>query len=94
MSYQKIFSALLFVLGFSAFLGACKKDDPTGDAGLTAAQPVYTEIRDIDGDGEPELIIAFDRQDILRLEKDEVILEGRFSDTDTYFETDGFQVQR
>lgn len=94
MNYSKIISAALFALGFSAFLGACKNDNPAGNDELTSARPVYTEVRDIDGDGEPELIIAFDRKDIINLEKDEVVLEGRFSDTDTHFETDGFHVQR
>ncbi len=94
MNRSKSISILLCSLFFAVFFGACQKDDAVGENKLNSIQPVSTELRDIDGDGLPEVILAFDRKDILRLEEPNVVLSGRFSDTDTHFETDRFSVQQ
>jgi hypothetical protein len=93
MTPSKFIPGFLIALGFAAFMSACKKDNPSGDDPLNSAQPVYTELHDIDGDGLPEVIIAFDRKDIMQLEQSTVVLQGRFADTDTDFETDGFPIE-
>ena len=94
MSHQKSILAMLVALFFFVAFSSCKKDDPSGDDKLNSIQPVQTELRDIDGDGIPEIILAFEKKDVLRLEQPKVVLQGRFSDTDTHFETDEFPVQQ
>lgn len=87
----KNFAILISVaLSFGLILNSCQKDsmEPT-----EKALPVFTELRDIDNDGQLDLIIGFEKIDLDRLEDKNVVLQGYFPDTDTRFETDAFRVQ-
>lgn len=88
MKAKKI--AFLSCMALGLFLSSCQKDEmePT-----EKALPIYTELKDIDNDGQLDLIIGFEKMDLERLEEKSVVLRGYFPSTDTRFETDPFLVQ-
>ncbi len=92
MKKQPIFRSLL-LLSLSlclAALTACKKENTTISDSVSA---VFTELRDIDGDGIPEMIIGFEREAVRALPDASIVLEGIFLDKGIRFESDGFFIQ-
>lgn len=90
MKTKKMVLLSSLILGLCLYLSSCQKDrmEPT-----RKALPVYTEWRDIDNDGQLDLIIGFNKVDLERLEQKNVTLKGYFPNTDTRFVTDPFIVQ-
>ena len=87
----KIFKYSLLLAGFSLSLLSCEKDseDP-----ITELKATYTQLMDIDNDGNLELVVGFEKPQISRLTKKEVVLQGSFRNYPTAFETDEFAVDR
>lgn len=90
MKAKKIVLLSSLILGLCLYLSSCQEDPvkPT-----QKALPVFTEWKDIDNDGQPDLIIGFNKIDLERLEQKNVVLKGYFPTTDTRFATDPFVVQ-
>ncbi len=90
MKTKKIVWLSCLTLGLGLYLSSCQKDEMETSK---KALPVYTELKDINNDGQLELVIGFNKMDLERLEQKNVVLQGYFRNTDTRFETDAFLVQ-
>ncbi len=82
-------ACLAFGIVLLALAGCKKEKTAIGDS----VPAVFTEVRDIDGDGTPEMVIGFDREAVRTLPNAPVVLEGIFLDKGIRFESDGFFIQ-
>ncbi len=85
------FLSFLAAISLSFLISSCEKDERET---IQRARPVYTEWKDVDNDGQLDLVIGFEKMDLDRLEQQNVVLQGYFPSTDTRFETDPFFVGR
>lgn len=81
---------LLSVCLCLAALTACKKENIATDGSVPA---VFTELRDLDGDGIPEMIVGFDRNAARALPDAPIVLEGFLRNRSLVIESDGFFIQ-
>jgi hypothetical protein len=91
-NHFNIMKKLIIALGFFLLFTTAGCDQEDLVAQEESAKPVYVEVIDTDQDGQPELILGFAREDLVKLSDDKVILEGLFSSTNTRFETDLFKI--
>mgnify|MGYP001217063602 CR=1 FL=1 len=91
MKKQPIFLSLTILCICLATLPACEKEKATEAA--DKIQSVFTELRDIDGDGIPEMIVGFERDAVRSLPDVPIVLEGSLKTGDLLFESDGFLIQ-
>ncbi len=92
MKKQPIFRSLTLLslcLCLTA-LTACKKEKINADNSVPA---VFTELRDIDSDGIPEMIVGFERNAVRTLPDVPIVLEGFLRNRPIAIESDGFFIQ-
>ncbi len=92
MKLNKLLTPVILALAFGLFTFSCEKNEPQPDP-TDNAQPVSTQMIDIDGDGTLELVMGFENTDVETLQAKEVILHGRLFSTNTRFETDPFNIK-
>ncbi len=83
------FMPLLLCLCLAALM-ACKKEKISTSDSISA---VFTELRDIDGDGVPEMIVGFERNAVRALPDAPIVLEGFLRNRPVVVESDGFLIQ-
>lgn len=87
---QILFLAAAFLV-LTAVLVACDQSDTQPDP-VETVKPDFVELMDLDGDGRPELVLGFPKDELLHLPPGEVVLEGIFSGTDTRITTESFSI--